>query len=145
MDRHRDLKRSGVVISLSDGSSLNLSPGPHNDLQRQVAEGFFPRFAPHSEILYIGDTTEKILHRDQRLEDLGFFDLNHGRLPDIVAFDSVRNWILLVEAVHSSNPMTSLRHLGLERLTKSCTSPRVYVSAFATKASFRRWITEIAW
>ena len=146
VDRHRNLKRPGVVIRLGGGTPLNLSPGPHNDLQRRVVEEFFPRFAPDSEILYIGDTTKKILHRnDLRLAELGFFDLEHGRLPDIVAFDSVRNWILLVEAVHSSNPMTSLRHLELERLTTRCTSPRVYVSAFATRAEFRRWITDIAW
>ena len=86
------------------------------------------------------------MHRDvQKLNALGFFDLEHGRLPDIVAYDSVRKWILLIEAVHSSNPMAPLRHLELERLTADCVHPRVYVSAFTTRASFRTWITEIAW
>ena len=145
-NRYRDLQRHGVVITLSNGCMLQLTPGPHNDLQREVVENFFPRFAPDSEILYLGDATQKILYRDdQRLNALGFFDLEHGRLPDIVAFDSTRNWILLVEAVHSSNPMTQLRHLELERLTTDCSHPRVYVSAFGTRASFRQWISDIAW
>ena len=146
MNRYRDLKRPGVAITLSNGRTLRLTPGPHNDLQRQVVEDFFPRFAPDSQVLYIGDTSKKILHRDdERLSALGFFELEHGRLPDIVAFDSTRKWILLIEAVHSSNPMAPLRHLELERLTAQCIHPRVYVSAFATKASFREWISEIAW
>ena len=98
MNRYRDLKRPGVVITLSGGRPLRLAPGPHNDLQRQVVEGFLPRFAPDSEVLYVGDTSKKILHRDvQQLSALGFFDLEHGRLPDIVAFDSVRHWILLID------------------------------------------------
>ncbi len=135
------------MISLSDGSPpLEFSPGPHNDLQRMVVEEFFPRFAPRSEILYIGDSAAKVLHRDQqKLDTLGFFVLEHDRLPDIVAYDSVRNWILLVEAVHSSNPIAPLRHLELERLTQECTHPRVYVSAFATRDAFRVWVKEIAW
>lgn len=146
VNRYRDLKRPGVIITLSNGRRLSLAPGLHNDLQRQVVEGFLPRFAPDSEVLYVGDTSKKILHRDvQKLNALGFFDLEHGRLPDIVAHDSKRNWILLIEAVHSSNPMAPLRHLELERLTAHCIHPRVYVSAFATRASFRAWITEIAW
>ena len=103
VNRYRDLKKPGVIITLSNGRPLSLAPGPHNDLQRQVVEGFLPRFAPDSEVLYVGDTSKKILHRDvQKLNALGFFDLEHGRLPDIVAHDSIRNWILLIEAVHSS-------------------------------------------
>ena len=146
INRSRDLRRHGVVITLSNGCMLRLTPGPHNDLQREIVENFFPRFAPDSEILYLGDAIHKVLHRDERrLNDLGFFDLKHGLLPDIVAFDSNRNWILLVEAVHSSNPVTQLRHLELERLTAHCSHPRVYVSAFATKTSFRRWLSDIAW
>ena len=146
INRNRKLKRPGVVITLNRGDLLRLGPGPHNDLQRQVVEDFLPRFAPDSKILYVGDTIQKILHRDDtQLNALGFFDLEHGRLPDIVAFDSIRNWILLIEAVHSSNPMTPLRHLELERLTARCAHPRVYVSAFATRISFRRWISRIAW
>ena len=145
-NRYRDLKRPGLTITLSNGQVLRLAPGPHNDLQRQVVEEFLPRFAPDSQVLYIGDSSKKILHRDdQRLTALGFFELEHGRLPDIVAFDPTRKWILLIEAVHSSNPMAPLRHLELERLTAECCHPRVYVSAFATKASFRNWISEIAW
>ena len=146
MNRNRALKRPGVVITLSNGRRLHLAGGPHNDLQRRIIEEFLPRFAPDSKVLYVGDASHKILYRDvQRLRALGFFELEHGRLPDIVAFDSARKWILLIEAVHTSNPMERVRHLELERLTKQCIHPRVYVSAFSTKESFRKWIVEIAW
>lgn len=35
--------------------------------------------------------------------------------------------------------------LELKRLTANCTADIVYVTAFLTKAAFRKWATEIAW
>lgn len=86
-----------------------------------------------------------MIRNDQVLLELGFFQLEHDLLPDIVAYDRRRNWLFLIEAVHSSNPISQLRHLSLEELTKNCTAPRIYVSALRNRASLREWILEISW
>lgn len=146
VNRGRARSASQVDITLSDGSLVLLDSGPHNAIQKSVVEQFLPRFAPDAKILYIGDARKKIVHLDKhRLSELGFFEMAKGRLPDIVAVDDQRRWILLIEAVHSSNPMEHLRHLELERLTQGCTYPRVYVSAFATMGVLRRWLKDVAW
>ncbi len=144
MERRREPPK--VSIKLPHGVIVELSHGPHNQLQKAIVEEFLPRFAPNAELLYIGDTSKKSLYMNrEELEELGFFELAHDTLPDIVAYDPSRNWSFLIEAVHSSNPISKLRHLNLERLTKDCTAPRVYVSAFKDRQSFREWVLEISW
>jgi len=76
---------------------------------------------------------------------LGFKDLAHDMLPDVVVYDAERNWLFLIEAVHSSNPISALRHVALEQFTVECTAPRVYVSVFENRASLRKWIADISW
>jgi hypothetical protein len=136
-----------VPVSLPGGMDLLLSPGPHNELQRSIIEEFLPRFAHGAKILYIGDTEDKSLVVDK--EGLGSIGMNApergDRLPDIVAYEPVRNWVFLIEAVHSSNPINDARHALLAKLTAGCTAGRVFVTAFLTRADFRKWSAQIAW
>lgn len=41
--------------------------------------------------------------------------------------------------------MNEVRILELKRLTKSCSAKIIFVTAFLTKAEFRKWIMDIAW
>ena len=144
MQRRREQTR--IPVTLPSGAQVELSPGPHNEIQRAIISEFLPRFVPGAEVLYVGDATKKTLVLEEvKLKELGFFELAHDALPDVVAYDPRNHWILLVEAVHSSNPISQLRHLMLERMTKSCTAPRVYVSAFQDRVSLREWLLEISW
>ncbi|MDB9313290.1 BsuBI/PstI family type II restriction endonuclease [Spirulina sp. CS-785/01] len=133
-------------MQLPDGIFLELSQGEHNEIQKAVIDEFLPRFAPGAEVLYIGDTSKKILlKKDDRLNRLGFFELAHDLLPDIVAYEQNRERLFLIEAVHSSNPISPVRHLNLEQLTQQCTVSKTYVSAFKDRSSLRRWLLEISW
>jgi hypothetical protein len=144
IERRRQQRK--IPVRLPSGNSLELSFGAHNELQKAVVEEFLPRFAPGAEILYIGDTSKKsLLLEEARLKELGFFELAHNALPDIVAYGAAHNWLFLIEAVHSSNPISKLRHLMLERMTEKCAAPRIYISAFRDRLSFRNWMMEISW
>jgi len=144
INRGRDIKK--IPVLLPSGQQLKLSAGPHNDLQKAIIEEFLPRYAPGSQVLYIGDSHKKSLLMDsEKLNALGFFELKHDILPDIVAFDKKRNWIFLIEAVHSSNPISSLRHLKLEKMSAECKVPIVYISVFRDRKSFREWVIDISW
>lgn len=135
-----------VSVVLPDGSKYTLSPGPHNKIQKAVIEEFLPRFSRGAEVLYIGDTAKKILHMNEdRLKELGLKELSREMLPDIIAYEKERNWLFLVEAVHSSNPISNLRHLALQRLTQNTKAECLYISAFATPAMFSRFSKEIGW
>jgi BsuBI/PstI restriction endonuclease domain/BsuBI/PstI restriction endonuclease HTH domain len=143
MERRRPKK---LNAQLPDGRLLELAAGPHNTLQKAVLEKFIPRFLIDAQVLYLGDAIKKSLHSEtKKLADLGFKELAHGMLPDIVLLDVARNWIFLIEAVHSSNPISKLRHLALEEFTIGCSIPKVFVSVFASRSEFRKWVVDISW
>jgi len=142
--RNRDLNK--VPIKLPNGPSLLLSSGKHNDLQKAIIEEFLPRYGHGCEVLYIGDTANKYLHLDEwRLKEINFFEISHDELPDIIAYNAEKNWLYLIEAVHSSGSISEVRMLELKRLTTQCKAEIIYVTAFLSKAEFRKWVAEIAW
>lgn len=142
--RKRNIQK--VPVILSGGKQLEFSPGQHNLLQKLIIEEFLPRYGQNCQVLYVGDTAKKLLHIDEKkLKQLNFFDLSHDELPDIVAFNTKKNWLYLIEAVHSSGSISEIRLLELKKITEKCTADIIYVTAFLNRAEFRRWVTEIAW
>lgn len=135
-----------VPVSLPDGSKVELSPGVHNDLQRLVIEEFSSRFSPSAVVVYLGDTAEKRLVVDSGLlEQLNIPVLSHDKLPDVVLYDSGRNWIFLIEAVTTHGPVSPKRHAELEFALKDCSAGRVYVTAFMDFNTFKKYASEIVW
>jgi len=135
------------LIPVTIGSrELLFGPGEHNELQKAIIEDFLPRFGYGANVLYVGDTEDKLLFvQAAELLELGFFELSHDKLPDIVAYATEKNWLFLVEAVHSANPISELRKRTLEQLTDACTADIIYVSAFLSRAVFRKFAKDIAW
>lgn len=135
-----------VPLHLANGNEYHLSPGKHNELQVAIVEEFGPRFAPGATLLYLGDTENKALILDRAgLEELGIPISNHDKLPDIVFYDKTRHWLFLVEAVTSHGPVSPKRLFELEEMMKGCSAGRIYVSSFPDFATFRSFLTEIAW
>lgn len=140
----RDVKK--VPIKLPSGKELSFSAGEHNELQKAIIEEFLPIYGYGAEVLYLGDTAEKysVLEKD-KLNEIGFFELAHDELPDVVAYSESKNWLYLIEAVHSSGPISPQRKLKLERLLSSCKAEIVFVTAFLDRVTSRRFIVDIAW
>lgn len=136
----------GIPLTLPGGRTLMLSPGRHNELQRQVIVEFLPRFAPGAVLLYLGDTDHKSLRvEEEALAALGIPVTLHDKLPDVVAYEPGRRWLFLVEAVTSHGPVSPKRHVELEDALSACSAGRVYVSAFLDFREFKRHADQIAW
>jgi hypothetical protein len=141
---HRTITR--MSVNLPNGATLTFSPGLHNQLQKAIIEEFLPRYGYGAEVHYVGDAADKFLHLNrEKLENLHFFEIAHGQLPDVVAYSVQKNWLFLIEAVHTSGPISQLRRWQLEQLTARCTAEIIYVTAFLDRATFRRFAAEIAW
>lgn len=136
-----------VPVTLPNGEIIKLSPGRHNRIQKAVIEQFLPRFANKAiNLLYLGDTEKKILCIDNyKIQALGLSKIERDVLPDILAYEEDRNWLFMIEAVHSSNPISQLRHLQLKELTNDCHAGIVYVSAFENMKMFAKFSKEISW
>lgn len=142
----RERQISKVEVTLPSGGQLIFSTGEHNDLQKAIIEDFLPRYGFGAEVLYVGDTSNKYLYLvKEKLEKLNFFQISHEELPDVIAYSKKKNWLYLIEAVHSSGPISEIRLLQLQKLTKNCVADIVYVTAFLNRPKFRQFITEIAW
>ncbi len=142
--RERDLLL--IPVRLPSGKEISFKPDPHNQLQKAVIEQFLTRFGYGAEVLYVGDAAEKHKHKEEsQLKKLGFFDLSHEQLPDIIAYSSSKKWLYLIEVVTSANPVTEERRLLLEKRLKESKIPRIYVSAFKNRDAFRKFAADIAW
>ncbi|MFI5140656.1 MAG: BsuBI/PstI family type II restriction endonuclease [Sphingobacteriales bacterium] len=115
-------------------------------LQKAIVDEFLPRFGQGCEVLYIGDTSNKSLYMEkEELQSLRFFELSHDELPDIIAYNKKKNWLYLIEAVHSSGPISEVRLYELKQLLKECPAELIFVTTFLNRDTFRKWSAQIAW
>jgi hypothetical protein len=142
--RERQMHR--VPVKVSEGFSLQLSPGVHSELIRDIIEDFAERFAPGSVLIYAGDTSEKWGYFDaERLQKLGVSIDNHGKMPDVILHFVERDWLLLVESVTSHGPVDAKRHAELMKLFEASSAGLVYVTAFPTRTVMSKYVADIAW
>jgi len=144
LKREREMRK--VSMTLPAGGRLSFSVGEHNELQKAIIEEFLPRYGYGAEVLYVGDTSDKYLYLEkEKLEALHFFEISHEELPDVIAYSVEKNWLYLIEAVHSSGPISEIRLMQLQRLTKKCKADIVFITAFSNRPKFRQFIADIAW
>lgn len=129
-----------------NGHDFTFSPGPHNELQKAIIEEFAPRFAPNSECLYVGDTTEKDLVKNvAKLRKLGFEITLHDKMPDVVLYREDKDWIYFVESVTSVGPMDPKRLVEIGQMTENVTSGMIFVTAFLDFKTFKKFSEKLAW
>lgn len=143
LERKRAMER--IPVTLPSGVTLELSTGEHNLLQKKIVEDFLSLFGMGAEVLYIGDSTDKYLHRDTEALQQLHITLEHGTLPDIVAYSHEKNLLFLIEAYHSSNPMNVERVSTLKQLVVDSGANVVFVTAFLNKLEGLKHLKEIAW
>lgn len=128
---------------------IQFSPGKHNELQKSIIEDFAPRFAPGSEVLYVGDTAKKdLIKNKEKLKELGVKITDHDKLPDVVLYRVEKNWIYFIESVTSVGPVSVKRRTEIEDMLIDCHCGIIYVTAFldmSSKNGFKKFIDSIAW
>ena len=144
LSRDRGLAR--IPIKINGNVNLEFSAGKHNTLQKSIIESFLPIFGQGSTVLYVGDTANKSLFIDkENLQAINFFELSHDALPDVVAYSNCKNWLFLIEAVTTANPITELRRNALIKAAKKCTADLIFVTAFPDRDTYRKFSRDIAW
>lgn len=142
--RARYLARVPVIFP--DGSRVALSPGGQNPLIKAIIEHFCPIFAPGGEVLYIGDSENKLVHLEaESLASLGVRLDSAAKIPDVIVHYTAKNWLLLIEAVASAGPVDGKRRKELKALFAGCTAGLVFVTAFETRRTMQSFLSHIAW
>lgn len=145
MDQTRDLVK--ISVTLPDGTKFQLKDGEHNLIQQQIITEFLPRFGYGAMLLYCGDSDNKygIVNEKEKLEALGIKDFSQAKLPDIIAYSQEKDWIYLIEAYHTSNPITPERKFELEQMLGEAAEKCIFVTAFENSDAFRSCTEELAW
>ena len=129
-----------------NGSDFTFSPGKHNQLQKFIIEEFAPRFAENSECLYVGDTIQKdLVKNEEKLKELGFEITLHDKMPDVVLYSEDKNWIYFVESVTSVGAMEPKRIREIEEMTENVSAGKIYVTAFLDFKTFKKFSESLAW
>lgn len=142
--KKRDMEM--IPLILPNGTKIKLSPGDHSQLIHDIVVEFGPRFAPGSEVIYLGDTGAKEDFFDkERLAELGVIVDRKGKLPDVVLYWPERDWLLLIESVTTHGPVDGKRHSELSELFSDASPGIVYVTAFPNRKIMGKYLGEISW
>ena len=137
------LKKIPVKIN---GGDFSFSTGKHNQLQKAIIEEFAPRFAQNSECLYVGDTTQKdLVKEEERLNVLGFRITLHDKMPDVVLYRADKDWLYFIEAVTSVGPMNPKRIQEIAAMTNNVKSGKIFVTAFLDFKTYKQFSADLAW
>lgn len=142
----RERNMQMIPLTLDDGTEIQLSPGDHSQLIHDIVTEFGPRFAPGSEVIYLGDTGAKEdFFRKERLAGFGVTVDRKGKLPDVVLYWPEKDWLLLIESVTSHGPVDGKRHGELSKLFEGATPGLVYVTAFPDRKTMNKYLADISW
>ncbi len=140
----RNIPRTSVL--LPGDTELQFADTQHNRLQKAIIELFLPIWGQEARVLYVGDTSDRDLHlNEDALEELNIPKPDRAKLPDIIAYSSKANRLYLIEAVHSSGPISNERRHALEALVRDTPAYVVYITAFQTWDKFRQHAPSIGW
>ena len=141
----KERKMQMIPVQINKNEKISLSPGKHSQLIKEIIEEFAPRFLAGSTLLYVGDTGKKWGYFDEMIfKKLGLAFNEHGKMPDVVFYNPLKKWIVLVESVTSHGPVDSKRQLELDKLFNT-NLKKIYVSAFPNKQIFTKYSPVIAW
>jgi hypothetical protein len=148
IQKYEQSREMNLVPVQINSEAFHFSPGKHNQLQKAIIEEFAPRFAPGSEVLYVGDTVEKDLVKNRgKLSELGILMTDHDKLPDVVLYRPDKDWLYFVESVTSVGPISVKRVNEIGTMLENCRCGVIYVTAFLDMSSngFKKYIEDIAW
>jgi adenine-specific DNA-methyltransferase len=142
--REREMTR--IRLTVAEGRTISLTPGGQNVLIARILTEFCERFTPGGNVIYVGDTGEKLAYFDKdALAALGVTVEEHGKMPDVVIHHVEKDWLVLIEAVTSHGPVNAKRHDELERLFADSRAGLVFVTAFLDRKTMVKYLDKIDW
>jgi hypothetical protein len=120
------LVRAGVsknptdfLVTFPNGETRNMKPGDSSIISKHVIEAFAPRFLEQPGVLWLSESGNKIVQRDDILAKKIGLNIDVGKnLPDIILVDVAGPDTLLVfvEVVATDGPISEQRRVELLKL-----------------------------
>ncbi len=145
--------RSGVLVRLPNGETRQMEAGPSSIITQAVIEVFAPRFLSDPAVMWISESGNKVIQRDDELaRELGLKIEVDKLLPDTILVDlaPAEPLIVFIEAVATAGEISEARRSALlEMMTDAGFKADniAFVTAFADRnaAAFKRALPNLAW
>jgi hypothetical protein len=152
MPQINDLSRS-LMVAFPNGETRRLKPGPSSEITKAVIEVFAPRFLTQPAILFVSESGNKVVARDDELaRSIGLAIKADKNLPDTILVDlgPEHPLIVFIEVVATDGPINDRRKQALEELAKEAGFPLehvAFVTAYLDRSGspFKKSVDALAW
>ncbi len=142
-----------VLVTFPSGETRHMEPGPSSVISRAVVEGFAPRFLEQPGVIWLSESRNQVVARDDRLaQDIGLTIRPDRSLPDLILVDlgPAEPLLVFVEVVATAGPISEPRQKALMAIAKEAgfsESQVAFLTAYADRddAAFKSSVSELAW
>lgn len=143
----------GILVIFPNGETRMMSAGPSSVISKAVIEVFAPRFLKRPGVIFVSESGNKVVARDDKLaRSIGLEIKADRNLPDIILVDIGPKSPLLVfiEVVATDGAITHSRKDALLSIASQAGfNPKhvAFVSAFSDRRApaYRKLASELAW
>ncbi len=142
-----------ILVTFPNGETRQLAPGPSSTIAKAVIEVFAKRFLDQPAVLWLSESGNKIVSRDDRIANaIGLKIEADKNLPDLILADlrAEKPLIVFVEVVATDGAVTPRRRDALIALTDAAGFRRsqiAFVTAYQDResAGFKKTVGGLAW
>ena len=130
-----------------------MEPGPSSVISKAVVEEFAPRFLDRPAVIWLSDSRNHVVKRDDDLaKAIGLTIESDRNLPDLILADlgPAEPLLVFVEIVASAGPVSEARRSALMTIATDGgfdEAQVAFVTAYADRddPAFKRSVSELAW
>jgi hypothetical protein len=142
-----------IIIAFPNGETRRMSPGPSSDITKAVIEVFAPRFLAMPAVLFVSESGNKVVARDDVLaRSIGLSIKADKNLPDTILVDlgPEHPVLVFVEVVATDGPINERRKDALSALAADAgfqIEHVCFVTAYLDRSGspFKKTVDALAW
>lgn len=142
-----------ILVTFPNAETRRLAPGPSSVIVKAVIEEFARRFLAQPAVLFLSESGNKVIARDDLLaQSIGLRIDAATLLPDIILvdLDPLQPMLIFVEVVATDGPISESRKQALLALASGTQLPQqqiVFVTAYMDRdtPAFKRTVASLAW
>ncbi len=153
MRRGAVAREGRVLVTFPNGETRHMEPGPSSVISRAVVEEFAPRFLEHPGVIWLSESRNQVVARDDRLaQDIGLAIQPDRNLPDLILVDlgPIEPLLVFVEVVATAGPVSEARQAALMAIATEAgfsENQVAFLTAYADRddGAFKASVGELAW
>ena len=153
MRRGAVAREGRVLVTFPNGETRHMEPGPSSVISKAVVEDFAPRFLQRPGVIWLSESRNQVVARDDRLaRDIGLTIQPDRNLPDLILVDlgPAEPLMVFVQVVATAGPVNEARQTALMEIIVEAGFSEdhvAFVTAYADRdaAAFKGSVSELAW